>query len=197
MAKSKVILPIVLFGGVFMMMILSSSALAVLMYADKDGIETDVYSESAEFGSRGERDFGAVCGEDDYATRILLGTKQVGPHVPGKRHHRVSHIGVQCRKGGKKIFGVGSSGDMQTTSECKNKNDGFIGFRTWTTSDAVQRVEPICDQYGQFKGGSGAGDLGSEIGDNNKYLCPSAQRLAGFSGTYSEQLKTIRAHCRA
>lgn len=197
MAKSKVILPIVLLGGVFFMMVMSSSALLVLYTGKDDGMETDEYAESAEFGSRGERDFGAVCEEDDYATKILLATKQVGPYVPGKRHHRVSHIGVQCRKGGRKIFGVGSSGDMQTTSSCKNKNDGFIGFRTWTTNDAVQRIEPICDQYSQFQGGSGAGDLGSEVGDNDKYLCPSGQRLAGFSGTYSDQLKTIRGHCRA
>lgn len=180
------------------MMIMSVSSVGLFMLSDSNsGFSTDDYSESAEYGKSGERDFGAVCDEDDYATRILLGTQQVGPHVAGKRHHRISAIGVQCRKGGRKKFGVGSSDSMTTTNECKNKNDGFIGARFWVTDDAVQRVEPVCPQYGQWSGGSGASDVGSEIGTNSKYMCPDGKRLAGFSGTYNDQLKSIRAHCRS
>lgn len=186
-------IPVVLLGGGGLMMAFSVCAfLAFLVlkggsssaYVDEDN------SYSVEFGKPGKRDYGAVCDSDRHVTKILLTTKDVGPHVRNKRHARLSKLGVQCSNGSKR-FGVGSSGDIQTETSCNSGR--IIGFRAFTTNQALQRLEPICEGYGQF---SNAASLGKDIGDNNKYLCPSGMLLNGFSGTYNDQLKTIRGHCQ-
>ena len=186
-----IILMVVVSGGI------SCLALGlVLMQGDflnSTGYSTYDYAESPEYGYSGDRDFGAVCSENEYAKKILLSTKAVGPHVANKRHDRIHKLGVLCSKGGKQ-FGVGKSSDMKTEVGCGKKKP--IGFRAWTTKDALQRLEPVCDGYGQYDA-SGDKKLGSSIGDNRKYECPNNQYLAGFSGSYSDgHLNSIIGHCR-
>lgn len=186
-------MPVLLLGGGALMMAFSVCAFLAFLFL-KGGSSSyvdEVKSYSVEFGKPGERDYGAMCDPERYATKILVATKDVGPHVVSKRHARISKLGVQCSNGSKR-FGVGSSGDIQTETRC-NSGKRMIGFRAFTTDDALQRIEPVCEGYGQF---SNSGSLGSGIGDNNKYICPSGMFLSGFSGTFNDQLKTIQGHCQ-
>jgi hypothetical protein len=193
MGKEKMMMPLVLLGGGGLMLfsICMFFGFLVLKGGGSNEFVDETNSYSVEFGKPGQRDYGAMCDRGRYASKILLTTKDVGPLVVNKRHARVSKLGLQCSNGTKK-FALGNSKDMQTDTSC-NSGKRMIGFRSFVTNDAVQRVEPICEGYGQF---TNTGSLGSAIGDNNKYICPSGMFLSGFSGTYNDQLKTIRGHCQ-
>lgn len=185
-------MPVVLMGGVVILVVsmcMVFFALA-LMGNDSKAYQDGNSSNSDEFGKAGKRNYGAVCSNGRHVKKILLSTKDVGPHVVNKRHARVNNLGVQCSDGGKQ-FGVGRTSDMKTDTSCANGRS-MIGFRAFTTDDALQRVEPICERYGQFSNGS---SLGKDIGTNNEYLCPDGMLLSGFSGTYSNELNTIMGHC--
>jgi hypothetical protein len=194
-SRTKMMMPVVLIVGVMAMF---SSALLfgglLLLSSNKDTMSSPSFQDdnvaySQEFGRRGEREYGAVCGDGRSVKKVLLTTKDIGPRVVGKRHARIDKLGVQCSDGSKS-FGVGESADMTTESSCKTGK--MIGFRSFTTDAALQRIEPICEGYGQFTNSSA---LGKNIGDNNKYVCPAGMYLTGFTGTVSQQLNSIKARC--
>lgn len=195
-SKGIMMIGILGFGLVALLMMCVSGALFFINFdgSQDDPVVSDTYSYSPAYGKEGRSEFGAVCNEGSVprVEKVFVQAVKIGPHVKDKRHSRVAGLGVQCVNGTRHY---GNTDQSSAGAEVRCQNDKkMIGAGFHVTGDAVQRLEPICEDYSQK---IITGNIGKDIGDKFTYVCPSNMYLSGFSGSHNDQLKQIRVHCNA